>query len=83
KQALISGGSSLLPKGVTGIEGEFESGAVVNVKYSGETFARGIASFSSGELLRVVGRDSKEIRRIYPERKHFEAVHRDALVLLQ
>jgi glutamate 5-kinase len=83
RDAIAGGGSSLLPKGVTGVEGEFEAGEVVNIKSAGETFARGVASFSSAELLRAIGRDSKEIRRIYPERHHFEAVHRDALVLLQ
>lgn len=83
RKALVEAGSSLLPKGVTGIDGDFETGAVVNIRTADGIFARGIASFSSAELVRVIGLDSKEIRRIYPERKHFEAVHRDALVLLQ
>jgi len=82
KKALVEKGSSLLPKGLTGIEGVFEAGALVNIKEGGETFARGIASFSSAELLRAIGRDTAEIRRIYPDRRHFEAVHRDALVIL-
>jgi glutamate 5-kinase len=82
KKAILEGGSSLLPKGLTGIEGEFDAGAVVNIKAEGETFARGVASFSSVQLLRTIGRDSAEIRKIYPDRKHCEAVHRDALVIL-
>jgi glutamate 5-kinase len=82
RKALVADGSSLLPKGVTGFEGEFDSGGVVNIRANGATFARGICTYSSEELLRVVGRDSKEIRGLFPERKHCEAVHRDSLVLL-
>lgn len=82
-KAVSEGGSSLLPKGITGIEGRFESGEIVNIRSNGSTFARGICSYSSDELLRVVGRDSDEIRHIWPDRKHCEAVHRDSLALLQ
>ena len=82
RKAVVEKGSSLLPKGVTGLDGAFATGAVVEIKANGQTFARGIASFSSAELVRVIGRDTDEIKNIYPDRKHCEAVHRDALVLL-
>jgi glutamate 5-kinase len=82
RKAVVEGGSSLLPKGLTGIEGAFESGDVVNIRSDGGTFARGICGYSSGELLKVLGKSSSDIRSIFPERKHCEAVHRDALVLL-
>ena len=83
RKAVVEGGSSLLPKGVTGLDGTFDTGAVVNIRSKDGIFARGIASFSSAELLRAIGRDTKEIRKIYPDRKHCEAVHRDALVLMK
>ncbi|MBN1403470.1 MAG: glutamate 5-kinase [Opitutales bacterium] len=82
-KAVLEDGSSLLPKGVTGVDGNFEAGAVVNIRNNGDTFARGISSFSSAELLQVLGRDSDAIRQIFSGRKHCEAVHRDSLVLLQ
>jgi glutamate 5-kinase len=82
KNAVITKGSSLLPKGLTGLEGTFEAGDVINIRFGGQTFARGISAFSSHELLRVIGVKSEEIRRIYPGRKHCEAVHRDSLVLM-
>jgi len=83
RHAVLEDGSSLLPKGITGIDGSFEAGTVVNIRTDGQTFARGISSFSSQELLRVIGKDSMQISKLYPERKHCEAVHRDDLVLMQ
>jgi glutamate 5-kinase len=83
KKAVVGKGSSLLPKGITGIEGTFDKGSVVNIKTNGDTFARGISAFSSAELLRVIGLGTDEIKRIYPARKHCEAIHRDSLVLMQ
>lgn len=83
RKAVIADGSSLLPKGLTGIDGCFEEGAVVNIRCEGDTFARGICAFSSDELLGILGKASSEIKAQYPERRHFEAVHRDSLVLLQ
>jgi glutamate 5-kinase len=83
KNAVVKKGSSLLPKGITGIEGSFDQGCVINIKADGNTFARGISAFSSAELLRVIGLGTDEIKRIYPDRKHCEAIHRDSLVLMQ
>lgn len=82
RHAVADGGSSLLPKGITGFEGTFETGDIVNIRANGTTFARGICTYSSAELLQVLGRGSADIRPIFPDRKHFEAVHRDSLVLL-
>lgn len=83
KNAVIEKGSSLLPKGITGVEGAFDKGCVVNIKTNGDTFARGISAFSSAELLRVIGLGTDDIKKIYPSRKHCEAIHRDSLVLMQ
>ena len=79
---MIEKGSSLLPKGVTGLDGSFDAGSVVNISFNGTTFARGISPFSSQELVRVIGLGTPEIKKIFPDRKHCEAVHRDSLVLL-
>lgn len=82
RSAVVADGSSLLPRGITGFEGDFRKGAIVNIRQNGETFARGVSTYSSDELKAVIGRGTSELKTTFPDRKHFEAVHRDSLVLL-
>src|SRR5207247_8796049 len=64
-KALRSGGKSLLPIGVKGVEGEFERGAVVAcLSPDGAEVARGLAHYSALEALRIAGRASNEIEAI-------------------
>jgi glutamate 5-kinase len=73
-------GSSLLPVGITGVEGEFEPGDAVEVVTDGEVVGKGIVNFSAGELGRVKGMKTGEVRSVLP-RAAEEAVHRDYFVL--
>jgi glutamate 5-kinase len=79
-RALREGGTSLLPVGIVGVEGEFDAGDAVSVRMEGVVVGKGIASYSAGELRQVMGRKSAEIREILP-RATEEAVHRDYFVL--
>ena len=86
-RALREGGKSLLAVGVTGAEGAFAAGDIVNLALDeGGTpptpFARGVTAFGADEIPRVAGRTTDEIRVLDPARKHLEVVHRDNLVLL-
>ena len=55
REALTGGKASLLAKGVTGIEGEFEAAEVVSiVDAEGLEFARGISDFSRGDALGLI-----------------------------
>ena len=57
---------SLLPKGVTGVEGAFNAGDVVCIG----TEYQAVASMSSEEILRVMGRHSRDIKTLLgPGRK--------------
>ena len=70
KIALREDGKSLLPPGVTHVEGEFDSGDIIRiVDPNGTEFARGISHFDSKAL-----RSGKLTRT--------EVVHRDNLVIL-
>lgn len=70
KIALREDGKSLLPPGVTSVEGEFGSGDIIRiVDPNGTEFARGISHFDSKAL-----RSGKLTRT--------EVVHRDNLVIL-
>jgi glutamate 5-kinase len=79
-RALREGGTSLLPVGIIGVDGEFEAGDAVSVRVDGVVVGKGIASYSADELRQVMGRKSAEIREILP-RATEEAVHRDYFVL--
>jgi glutamate 5-kinase len=74
-------GSSLLPVGVTGVDGRFEAGDAVEVVADGEVVGKGIVNYSSGELARIKGRKSAEVRELMPHAAE-EAVHRDNFVLV-
>lgn len=77
-------GKSLLPMGVTGVEGAFEAGAVVSVLHpkSGE-IARGIVNYSSDDLSRIMGRHTSEISAILGEKDYDEVIHRDNMNVMR
>jgi glutamate 5-kinase len=82
-KALRSGGKSLLPVGVSGVEGEFDRGAVVAcVIPGGAEIARGLVNYSSHECKRIAGHASGEIEEILGYVDELELIHRDNLVLL-
>ncbi|MDE6276604.1 MAG: glutamate 5-kinase [Muribaculaceae bacterium] len=56
-EALLRGGASLLPVGVTDVEGQFEAGDIITVAApSGEIIACGRAAISSAAAARAIGR---------------------------
>lgn len=76
-RALVRRGGSLLPVGVTGVEGEFAAGAAVEVRDgSGRVIGKGLASAASPDIKRWMGKRSTEIGR------NGEVIHRDNLVVL-
>jgi glutamate 5-kinase len=79
-RALREGGTSLLPVGITEVEGSFDAGDAVEVMDDGRRIGKGICNYSADELRRVVGMKSAEIREVLP-RATDEAVHRDYFVL--
>ncbi len=80
-QALVKG-NSLLPAGVTGIDGGFERGDAVIVKTpDGREVARGLSAYSSADARRIMGHKSREIEELLGYRGREELIHRDDLVL--
>jgi len=73
-------GSSLLPVGITAVEGTFLAGDAVEVVCDGEVIGKGIAGYSAGELERIKGKRSDEVSRAIPGGPE-EALHRDRFVL--
>ena len=78
----LSAGKSLLPAGVTAIEGEFKRGDVVDVKdRAGRVLARGLVAYAADDARRIAGRKSAEIEHLLGFRGRDEIVHRDDLVV--
>jgi glutamate 5-kinase len=80
ERALRERGTSLLPVGVVDVEGDFEAGDAVEVSCEGRLVGKGIVGYSAGELRRIKGLKTEEVRELLP-RATEEAVHRDYFVL--
>jgi glutamate 5-kinase len=81
-RALRSGGRSLLPIGVTEVQGEFARGDVIAcLDPAGSEVARGLVNYSSGETRQIARRPSSEIEAVLGFIDEPELIHRDNLVL--
>jgi glutamate 5-kinase len=81
-RAITERGASLLPSGVLSVEGDFDAGAVVDVRdASGHAVGRGVACYGAREIEALAGRQSEEIDQILGYRGLDCVVHRDELVL--
>jgi glutamate 5-kinase len=81
RSALADRNRSLLAAGVRAVEGSFVAGDTVEiVDEAGEAFARGLVAFTSEELSRIAGMDSKAVSELIGDAR--EVVHRDELVVL-
>ncbi len=75
-------GNSLLPIGVTQIDGEFDRGDVILIKNRYEdTIGIGISAFPSSEIFLIIGRRSEDIPAILGYAGRIEVIHRNDLVL--
>ena len=75
-------GKSLLPIGMTAVEGNFSRGDVISVRDSdGAELARGLANYASGEARLLCRKPSSEVLRLLGYMAEAEMVHRDNLVL--
>ena len=77
----LARGTSLLPAGVTAVEGNFERGdPVIVCDDQGRELARGLIAYDSADAKRILGRQSGEIETILGYRGREEMIHRDDLV---
>jgi len=82
RRALVEGNKSLLPSGVTQVQGRFEPGDAVTVADpQGVEFARGLVRFSSTDLNRIKGLKTSAIASVLGECDYEEVIHKDDLVL--
>ena len=78
----LATGRSLLPAGVSEIEGAFDRGdAVVVLDADGRALGRGLIAYSATDARRIMGHKSREIEALLGYRGRDEMIHRDDLVL--
>lgn len=82
-KALTTMGRSLLPAGITKIEGSFEVGDYVRcVSKDGKKIAKGLTNYSSEDLKRIKGKKTSEIEKVLGYKYSDEVIHRDNLVIV-
>ena len=75
-------GKSLLPIGMTAVEGDFSRGDVIAVRDAdGGEIARGLANYASVEARLICRKPSSEIEKLLGYVAEPEMVHRDNMVL--
>ena len=82
KKALTSG-KSLLAAGIKDVIGKFKKGDHIKIlDKSRNEFARGLSSFSSDEIKKILGHHSREIGKILGYISKSEVVHKDDMVTI-
>ncbi len=77
-------GKSLLPIGMTAVEGEFSRGEVIAVRdEQGAEIARGLANYASAEARLLCRKPSSDFEKLLGYTGEPEMVHRDNLVLMR
>ncbi len=81
--AIRSGRASLLPAGITGVEGGFDAGDPVDLCDPwGQVIARGLVNYDAAEIPAMMGRSTRDLAVQRGPEYEREIVHRDDLVLL-
>ncbi len=83
-KAIEGGRASLLPAGITGVEGGFDAGDPVDLcGPDGRVIARGLVNYDASEIPAMMGRSTHELAAQRGPEYEREIVHRDDLVLLR
>jgi glutamate 5-kinase len=82
--AILKRGKSLLPSGITGVEGDFNVGAPVEFKTrQSDALGIGLVNYSAVDLIKIIGLKSGEIKDRLGYKPYDEAIHRDNLAITQ
>jgi glutamate 5-kinase len=82
-EAVVKRRASLLPAGITGVDGSFDAGDPVNLRdEDGTIVARGLVNYDATEIPGLMGRSTRWLAsKLGPEYER-EVVHRDDLVIV-
>ncbi len=77
----VAAGNSLLPAGVSHIEGSFKRGDCVLIRTEAGEIGRGLVAYSADKAERIIGRHSSAIETVLGAPGRAELIHRDDMVL--
>ncbi|MCP4181317.1 MAG: glutamate 5-kinase [bacterium] len=81
--AVVNHGRSLLPSGITSINGSFKRGSSVELLSSNnKIIAKGLSNYSVTDLSKITGLKSKDISKKLGYHGDEEVIHRDNLVII-
>lgn len=81
-RALTAGGKSLLPSGITAVEGTFREGDLVIVcDPAGRSIARGLTNYPADQVRAIQGKRTSQIAAALGDKPYDEVIHRDNLAL--
>lgn len=81
-KAVLEGGGSLLPIGMTDVLGAFDKGGCIEIAGPNGTFAKGLSNYNADEMRKLIGVSSEKIEETLGYVDFTSVVHRDNLVLL-
>jgi glutamate 5-kinase len=83
-KAITAQGKSLLPSGIKDVRGKFGVGdSVTCVDESGVPVARGLTSYGSDEIRRIMGLSTKDVEKTLGYKFTDEVIHRDDLAVIE
>jgi len=83
-KAITAQGKSLLPSGIKDVRGKFGVGdSVTCVDEKGVPVARGLASYGSEEIKRIMGMSTKDVEKVLGYKFTDEVIHRDDLAVIE
>ncbi|HYZ53194.1 MAG TPA: glutamate 5-kinase [Streptosporangiaceae bacterium] len=81
--AVVTRRASLLPAGITGVQGTFDAGDPVDLCDSdGNIVARGLVNYDASEIPALMGRSTRWLGRERGQEYEREVMHRDDMVIL-
>jgi glutamate 5-kinase len=81
-KALIEQHRSLLPAGITSVDGDFQRGDLVAIRSAdGTLIARGLSNYRAEQIQAIRGKKTDEVRRLLLDAAYDEVVHCDNLVM--
>jgi glutamate 5-kinase len=82
-EAITKRHASLLPAGITGVDGNFDAGDPVDLNDENDaTVARGLVNYDASEIPSLMGRSTRWLSSKLGQEYEREVIHRDDLVVL-
>jgi glutamate 5-kinase len=83
EQALVKHSKSLLPGGITFVEGHFTEGSIVGIYNPNyQMIGKGISQYSSEDIEKIKGQRTEDIRSVQLNNYYDEVIHRDNMIII-